>query len=109
MVSLMLAYFFLKPAGHFGLTAFTFFITLPLAQVIVFWTGTGLIVAVGVGVTSTFSCSSLTVIFGLEKVNPLAESFIHPSFSVKVDVAIFELPSAFVIETLALIGAEENL
>lgn len=69
----------------------------------------GVEVADGVGVTTAFSCESFTVIFGVEKVNPFAESFIHPSFSVKVDVATLELPSAFVIETLALIGADENL
>jgi hypothetical protein len=81
-------------------------------QVMVDFFATGFTVDEGVGVAvgaTALSCSSFTVIFGLENVNPFAESFIHPSFSVKVDVAIFELPSAFVIETLALIGADENL
>ena len=54
-------------------------------------------------------CVSFTVIFGEEKVNPLAESFIQPFFSVNVEVATLEFPSAFVIETLAFIGADENL
>jgi hypothetical protein len=37
----LLAYFFLYPEGHFGLTAVTFLITLPLTQVIVLSTGLG--------------------------------------------------------------------
>jgi hypothetical protein len=44
-------YFFLYPDGHFGFTAVTFLVVLPLTQVIeVFLAATGLADAVGVGV-----------------------------------------------------------
>ena len=43
-------YFFLKPTGHLGLRAETFFVVLPLTQVIVVLFGTAFVVTTGVGV-----------------------------------------------------------
>ena len=71
--------------------------------------GDGEGVGVAVGVAITFSCSSFTLIFGEENVKPFIESFIQPSFSLNVEVAILELPSTFVMDTEAFTGAEENL
>jgi hypothetical protein len=97
--------------------AVTFFVTLPLMQVIVIFFTAGLAEAVGVaegvgvgfGVSTTASCMNLTEILGDEKVKPLMESLTQPFFSLKSVVAIFELPSALVIETLARKGAVVNL
>lgn len=50
MVSLVATYFFLYPAGHFGATAVTFFVTLPLMHVIVVFFAAGFEVGEGVGV-----------------------------------------------------------
>jgi hypothetical protein len=66
----LILYFFLKPAGHFGFTAVTFLLVLPLTQVIVTAFATGLAEALGVGVGSGAgggaSCSSFTLIVGDE-------------------------------------------
>ncbi len=67
-------YFFLYPAGHFGLTAVTFLEVFPLRQIIVdFFTGDfcGAAVGVGVGVGVTFTSDAsdperTTRIVGLE-------------------------------------------
>jgi hypothetical protein len=47
------AYFFLYPAGHFGFTAVTFFIVLPLRQVIVIFLGAGVLL---IGTTRSALC-----------------------------------------------------
>jgi hypothetical protein len=60
-------YLFLYPVGHLGFTAVTFFVVLPLTQVIeVFFAAAGFVAAgvwAGVGVPS---CDSLTLIVGFE-------------------------------------------
>ena len=75
-------YFFLNPAGHFGLTAVTFLVCLPLTQVIVdFFKITsagegeaeGAIVGVGDGCATIFSWTNFVFIVGCEKVKPLID------------------------------------
>ena len=110
------AYFFLNPAGHLGLTAFTFFVNLPFTQVIVDFfitVETGLTadsgegVAVGVGEGSTVGATGsgvtgcafalcVTFIFmtGAEKWNPAAEtSKVFPTTLEDV-VTTSEIPSS---------------
>jgi hypothetical protein len=62
------SYFFLYPAGHFGLTAVTFLVVFPLRQIIVDFT-TGDFCGVVAGEAEF--CASLTRIVGAENPNPL--------------------------------------
>ena len=66
-------------------------------MIVVFFTATGLVTtgAVGVaeGVGAGVSCESFTLIFGVEKVNPAAVIFNHPSLSLMTVVASVGVPS----------------
>jgi hypothetical protein len=78
-------YFFLYPAGHLGLTAFTFLVSLPLTQVIDDFleldtlVATGLAIDSGLLITTTVlesmfdvCCRIFALIVGLEKVKFVA-------------------------------------
>jgi hypothetical protein len=51
-------YFFLNPAGHFGLTAVTFFVTLPLVQVMVVFLRLGVVTVFFVEATGALCCAT---------------------------------------------------
>ncbi len=83
-------YFFLKPAGHFGFTAVTFLLVLPLTQVIVTALAAGLEEALGVGVgvaTTSASWLSFTFTVGEEYEKPFALMKSQPFFSLTIVVA----------------------
>ena len=80
-------YLALKPAGHFGLAPLMVFTTLPFTHfsvltVAFFAIGAAEEDGAAAGVTSFgFSCVSLTLSVGAEKVKFFALRLIHPSFS----------------------------
>ena len=75
--------------------AVTFLVVLPLTHVIVVFLATGFAAGVGVaeGEGAGASCESLTLILGVENVNPPAVIFNQPSFSEMTVVATEGVPS----------------
>ena len=77
--------------------AVTFLVVLPLTHVIVVFLATGFTagagVAAGAAEVAGASCESLTLILGVEKVNPPAVIFNQPSFSEMTVVATEGVPS----------------
>ena len=78
--------------------AVTFLVVFPLTQVIeIFFGVAGLAEALGEGVATgagvVASCESLTLMLGVEKVNPPAVIFNQPSFSLITVVATEGVPS----------------
>ena len=78
-------YFFLKPVGHLGLTAVTFLVSLPFAQMIVDFLEVGVFFVVSLSLVSGFVmataeiesmtdvlCCIFALIVGLEKVKFVA-------------------------------------
>ncbi len=68
--------------------------------------GVGVGVAVGAGVGA--SCESLTLMLGVENVNPPAVILSQPSFSLITVVATDGVPSELETSIFAWIGAEPN-
>jgi hypothetical protein len=119
LLSLPCNYFFLNPIGHFGFNPVTDLVDLPFVHIIVVCflavvagtDGVGVAIAFGVGLTDGVgtTCCNATFTVGEEKVNPLAAKCTQPFFSWKEVVATSFVPWESVIETVAVIGALENL